>query len=187
MDKLFFFVTNSDAWKNYRDFHENFFVTHKAFLYGFLLALIVALLLAVIYYFGCCNSKRENKLATVPTWCGFLVATALITFLVANFVFIGKSSTTETSSIFYKNSFYNANKQFVVDKTKGNPAEQIVAKYTKDKTQIDKNLDSGKDVRYPYSIGCAVYSLLFFYLLSLLFKGFTYQGVAIPHQWPHKS
>ena len=48
MDKLFFFVTNSQAWKDTREFHENFFVTHNAFMYGVLTAIIVALVLGGI-------------------------------------------------------------------------------------------------------------------------------------------
>ena len=53
MDKLFFFVTNSQAWKDTREFHENFFVSHNAFMYGVLTAIIVALVLALLFYFGC--------------------------------------------------------------------------------------------------------------------------------------
>lgn len=187
MDKLFFFVTSSDAWKSTRNFHENFFVDHNGFLYGLLLALVVALLLVVCFYFGCANSKRDNSIATIPVWCGTLVATGLIVFLIANFVLIGKSNITSTQSVFYKYSFYKANTEYVVEKTRGNSNEQLAKKLTTDKKTIEINLNRGKDVRYAYSMGCAVYSLLFFYLLSLGIKGFTYQGSTIPHVWPHKN
>ena len=64
MDKLFFFVTNSQAWKDTREFHENFFVTHNAFMYGVLTAIIVALVLALVFYFGCCNKRNDDSMQT---------------------------------------------------------------------------------------------------------------------------
>lgn len=187
MDKLFFFVTNSQAWKDTREFHENFFVTHNAFMYGVLTAIIVALVLALVFYFGCCNKRNDDSMANTGVWAGFLLVTGLLVFLTANFAFIGKSNVADSQSIFYKHSFYKANSEFVIEKTRDNQNQQQVDEYTTARQKIETDLNNGKDVRYSYSLGCTVYSLLFFYIFSLLFKGFTYQGIAIPHPWPHKS
>ena len=187
MDKLFFFVTSSDAWKNTRNFHENFFCDNNGFLYGILVALVVAIFLAICFYFGLANNKRDNAMANIPVWLAFLAGTAILVFLCANYVLIGKSNTLNPKSIFYNYSFYKDNTEYVVKQTSGNPNEQLVTKLNSDKQAIDTELNRGKDVRYLFSIGCAVYGLLFFYLLSIAIKGFTYQGVSIPHLWPHKN
>ena len=84
MDKLFFFVTNSQAWKATREFHENFFLAHSAFMYGFLVAIIVALVLALVFYFGCCNKRNDDSMANTGVWAGFLLVTGVFAFLVAN-------------------------------------------------------------------------------------------------------
>ena len=187
MEQFFFFVTGSDAWKATKNFHVNFFCDHNAFLYGILIALVVAAMLAIGFYFGCANNKHDNSLANLSTWVGFGVATALVVFLIADFGIIGKSKTKDYQSVFYKYSFYKANKDFVVEQTRDNPNEQLVSKLNSDKQKIDKELNNGKGVRYGFSLGCAVYSLIFFYLFSILMKGFTYQGIAIPHKWPYKN
>lgn len=61
MDKLFFFVTNSQAWKDTREFHENFFLAHSAFMYGFLVAIIVALVLALVFYLDVATSAMTTQ------------------------------------------------------------------------------------------------------------------------------
>lgn len=187
MDKLFFFVTNSQAWKDTREFHENFFLAHNAFLYGFLVAVFVALILAVAFYLGCCNKRDDDSMANTGVWAGFLLVTGVVVFLTANLVFIGKSNVRDAQSFFYKYSFYKANTDFIIEKTRDNQNEQQVNEYTTARQKIENDLNDGKDVRYSYSFGCTIYSLIFFYIFSILIKGFTYLGLAIPHPWPHKS
>lgn len=186
MEKLFF-ITNLDAWKHFPKFHENFFVANNACLYGLLVALGTALLLSLCFYFGCANNKRENSLATIPVWTGFLVATAIVVFLIANFCIIGKSNTRDAGSMFYKYSFYKANTEYVIREKRNNPNEQLVTKLDNDKQIIDRELNEGKGVRYPFSIGCAMYAMLFFYVISVLVKSSSYQGQTIPHLWPIKN
>ena len=164
MDKLFLFVTNSQAWKDTREFHENFFVSHNAFMYGVLTAIIVALVLALLFYFGCCNKRNDDSMANTGVWAGFLLVTGLLVFLTANFAFIGKSNVADSQSIFYKYSFYKANTEFVIEKTRDNQNQQQVDEYTTARQKIETDLNNGKDVRYSYSLGCTVYSLLFFYI-----------------------
>ena len=187
MEKLFFFVTNSEAWKSTREFHENYFISHGAFTVGLLTAIVLGLVLALAFYFGCCNKRDEDSMANLGVWSGFLFVTGIIMFLVANFIFIGKSNVADSRSLFYKYSFYKANSEFVIEKTRNNQNEQQVAEYTTARQIVETNLNKGKDVRYSYSLGCMVYALLFFYLFSICFKGFTYHGVAIPHPWPYKK
>lgn len=184
MDKLFFFVTSSKAWD--AKYHDFFFNEQHAFLYAFLVMVALGLVFALIFYLGCCNSKNDNKMATLPTWVGFLVVTGLLGYLTANFVFIGKAGAKQ-NSVFYKHSFYKANETYynkysVTYSTNPQMLEQLAQK----KESIKQDLNHGKDVRKPFAAGCVVYSLIFFYLFSLIIKGHTRQGVAIPHLWPTK-
>lgn len=86
-----------------------------------------------------------------------------------------------------KMQIYEMNTEFVIEKTRDNQNQQQVDEYTTARQKIENDLNNGKDVRYSYSIGCTIYALLFFYFFSILLKGFTYLGIAIPHPWPHKS
>ena len=188
MDKLFFFVTSSEAWKSDTShFHDNFFVTNGGFTSGLIAALVVAIACAMAFYFGCANNKRSVKYASTGVWAGFMAGAFGITFLIASLVFIGKSSSTSPSSPLYKFSFYKANTEYLIKQTSNNPNQQLVQKLNTDKQTIQSNLDKNKDVRMPYSFSCAVYALLFFYLISLCIKGFTISGIAIPHLWPNKK
>lgn len=187
MDKLFFFVTSSEFWKNNFDFCDNFFNIHNGFLTGLAIALGLALLLALLFYFGCANNKHEGQLATIPVWVGFLAGTFILTTVCANYILIGKSSTTPQDSMFYSHSIYKATTDYVIKKTSNNPNEDQVKKIVAQQTQFNKTLDQNGGVRWSFSLGCGVYSILFFYIISLLVKGFTYGGVAIPHLWPFKN
>lgn len=187
MEKLFFFLTNSEAWKATRSFHENFFITHGGFSNGLLLALVVAALLGVVFYFGCANNKKDSTLATIPVWTGCLFAVGILTFLIANYVLIGKPNSTDNQSITYKYSFYKANTEYVIEQTRSNTNEQHAAELVRQKQDIENDLNKGKGVRYRFCFGCAVYGMLLYYLFSLILKGFTCQGIAIPHLWPSKN
>ena len=54
MDILYFLVSKTN-WTNY---HENFFNTEEGFAVGVIAAFIIGALIAIAFYFGCCNSSR---------------------------------------------------------------------------------------------------------------------------------
>ena len=63
--------------------------------------------------------------------------------------------------------------------------EQQLQEVLDEKTEISDNLDAGGDVRLPFDLGCVIYAILFFYITSILIKGMTRNGAAIPHKWPN--
>lgn len=183
MDKLFFFVTSTKAYKDAYGFHKNFFVDEDAFFIGLLLAFIIGVVAALIFYYGCCNSEKTRKNANLGTWVISLIVAGVATFLIADFIIIGAPKVKGNNSLFKSYSFYMANEKYYKVKVKEAPDPKAVKPILDEKNEIAKNLDSQKDVRIPYSAGCAVYSLIFFFICSIVVKGTTRHGAVIPFKW----
>ena len=182
---IYHFVTTSNAWEP--RFHENFFVTHHAFLYGLLIALGIGVVIALIYYFSCCNSKNTVKMANIYTWLVAGVVSAVLSFFVANWVIIGKSGVNNQKSLFYTYSFYNANETYYnVEVQRNVKNEKLVKDLATTKQKIKTDLDQGHDVRLPYSATTTVLNIIFFVAASFCIKGATRNGKHIPVLWPSK-
>lgn len=182
---IYHFVVTSNAWEP--KFHENFFVEHHAFLYGILWAFGIGAVVAVVYYFTCCNSKNSIRQANIYTWCAAGIVAAVLTFLVADWVIIGKSGVNDRKSLFYTYSFYNANDNYYNEQVKVNMKnEKIVKELATTKQSIKTKLDQGNDVRMPFATTTTVLGILFFVIASLFVKGTTRNGKHIPIKWPSK-
>ena len=182
---IYHFVVTSKAWEP--KFHENFFVVHHAFLYGLLWAFGIGAIIAIIYYFSCCNSKNTIKLANLPSWCVAGVIAAVFTFFVADWVIIGKNGVSDRNSLFYTYSFYNANESYYEREIQNNSKnEKIKKELGATKENIKIALDQGKDVRVPFAATTTVLSVVFFVIASFCVKGFTSNGKHIPVLWPSK-
>lgn len=182
---IYHFVVTSNAWEP--KFHENFFVVHHAFLYGLLWAFGIGAMIAIIYYFSCCNSKNTIKLANLPSWCVAGVVAAVFTFFVADWVIIGKTGVSDRNSLYYTYSFYNANESYYNDQAKINRNnDKIVKELALTKQRIKTDLDQGNDVRIPFAATTTVLSVVFFVVSSFCVKGLTRNGKHIPIIWPSK-
>ena len=182
MDKLFFWVNLEDDF----DFHKQFFVEENAFLTGLIVSLVIGVVVAAAYYFGCCNSKTSLSTANIPSWIIALCLAGGLAYLVADFAIIGKANTVDQNSMFRRNSFYVSMEKYY----NSNYASQTedatqLQEILDEKTQISDALDNGKDVRLPFDLGCVIYAILFFYITSICVKGMTRAGAAIPHKWPN--
>lgn len=181
MDKLFFLVSLADE----RQFHTNYFIEHGAFLYGLLLAAVIGVVVALVFYYGCCNSSKSMASATLTVWVGCMVAAGALTYLTANFVLIGKPQAVQGP--FYDHSFYKANEEYASAKAgEKNTNENEVQEYNQERDRIADELDKGDDARVPFSAHCAIYAMLAFFLCSLAVKGTTIHGTYIPVKWPAK-
>ena len=182
MDKLFFWVNLNDEY----GFHTQFFVDEKAFLTWLIISLVIGVVVAAAYYFGCCNSKTSLSTANIPSWLIALALAAGLSFLVADFGIIGKANTVDDNSLFRRHSFYvSMEKYYNSEYASQIDDEQQLQAVLDEKTQISDDLDAGKDVRLPFDLGCAVYAILFFYITSICIKGMTRAGASIPHKWPN--
>ncbi len=184
MDFFYFLVTGSNSWEPH--YHENFFITQGGFIWGIVGALVIGLLCAVAFYFGCCNSTRSSKYATVGMWSVVLLISGLIGYFYADFVVIGDSSASaDNSSIFYQHSFYKANDDYFISETsKAGVSDTEISDLTDKKNEIKDNLDKGGDVRFDFDITTALLTVLFYFLTSIIIKRFTYTGKSIPFMKP---
>ena len=179
MEIFYFLVTGSKAWTN--NFHENFFNEQGGFMLGFLGALFIGTILAGIFYFGLCNSKKSAQYANINIWLVAMLLSAIVSYFFADLVVIGDSKTTDKDSLFRKYSFYQANEVYYIIESRKPGASPT---YEKDlfakKDDIKGKLDKGKDVRFDFDITTAVLAILFFFIVSIIVKRFTINGKGIP-------
>lgn len=183
MDFIYFAVTGSKAWEPL--YHENFFVTQGGFVWGLIGALIIGALFACIFYFGCCNSKKSVKSATLSVWAVMLVISGVVTYLYADMVIIGDSKSTDNTSVFRAYSFYKANDDYFIKETsQPNVSQTVIASLTQKKNEIYDNLNKGGDVRFDFDLTTAILGMIFYFLTSMIVKRFTLAGKSIPLKKP---
>ncbi len=179
MDFLYFWVTSAKCWEG--QYHENFFNAQGGFLWGFIGALILGTAGALAFYFGCCNSKESGKYAKKSVWGVFMAVTAVVSYFYADQVLIGHSSTTDNASVVYSHSFYKANNDYFIEKTReASVSPTDIAVLTQTRNEISSNLDKGGDVRFEFDLTTALLAALWFFIVSMIVKRFTVTGKAIP-------
>lgn len=174
MKQVYFFVNLESDY----DFRENFFVSENAFLYGFLIAIAAGVFVALAYYFGCCNSRTSNNLATMTNWIIALILAGAITYLSADFGIVGKKDGRfiQSNELYYDENYGNDE----------NLSQDQLQEVLDEKTEIENGILEGTEqTTLPFALGSAVYSMLFFLFASLGVKGQTRHGISIPCKWPN--
>ena len=191
--KFFYFLVSWDG-KYSSKLHEFFFVNGNGFLYGILLALVAALVMALVYYFVL---GRNVKSANITNWwiCG--IVALVVTFTVSDFIIIGQQPTKKEyaqaknleNKLTYKYSFYRS-----MDKAVKPGNGTLIKKdmsvhekegYVQKKNEIATSLNKGGDVRYTYAINTTIWCAVFFFGLSILFKGMSEAAKTKPIKWPY--
>lgn len=181
MDFIYFLVEGSNHWEP--NFHVNFFNEQGGFLYGALGALIIGVIAACAFYFGCCNSSKSGKSANIGVWSVVLCVCGIISYFYADLFIIGASNTEDESSVFRTYSFYNANTQFLISESEG-ASPSYVAELTNKYNDIKGNLDQGSDVRFEFDITTALLAVICYFITSIVVKRFTINGKTIPFEKP---
>lgn len=179
MDILYFLVSKTN-WTNY---HENFFNTEGGFAAGVIAALIIGALIAVAFYFGCCNSSKSAKQANIAVWAVALLLSGVVGYFYADWQIIGESSTHQGMFV-SGSSFYEINERYYIEETSKNPSQSTQVSLNKTKNEIQEALDKGNDVRFDFALNTALLAIAFFFLTSVLVKRFTINGKNIPFMKP---
>ena len=180
---FYFLVTSSDSWT--QTYHENFFNAQGGFMWGLVGAIIIGALCSLAFYFGCCNSKTSAKMATLTNWWIALAISALIGYFFADLFVIGASNIDDSQSVFRTHSFYNANEDYFIEQSHIYADSETMIKDLNDqKIKISSDLDKGGDVRLPFDLSSAFWTIFFFTLTSFIVKRFTYNGKTIPCKNP---
>ncbi len=167
LEYFFLPVSASESYKDALGFHTNYFVNGSGFLMGLLLALGIAVVLALVFYFGIC---KNYTLAKKSNWWILSLVVAIIAYFGADFILIGGQGSTSV------NTFYGANEQLVRDNRNKPNAKQ----YAKLKMKIEGELQKQKDVRVPFDFTCAGWSWLIFLGFSMWIKRYSVNGTQIP-------
>jgi len=187
MDKVYFFVSQLDEFtEGGWDFYSNYFLEEGGFLYSFLIALAVAVVMLIIFYGFICN--KVFKLSKPIVWLVFLCLSLGITFFATSSFIIGNYEA-EDSTGFYgsiETTYTNLSNK---DNFQANPGDLKALIATKEDI-IEKLGEKTSEVATSLCVGNSIFSLIWFLLFSVLFKGFTKYGIAVPFVWPrnlHKS
>jgi hypothetical protein len=185
MDKVYFFVSHldeftTDGW----GFYSRYFVEGSGFLNSFLISLAIAAFMLIVFYGFICN--KVFKLSNHITWLVFLICSVGITFFATSHFILGNhEGAPEDYTGFYgslETTFLQISNQ---DGFQENP--ESVENLTMAKGEIIEGLKIGKsEVASSLCTGNSIFTLIWFFLFSVLVKGFTRYGIAIPFVWPRK-
>ncbi|MDE6754202.1 MAG: hypothetical protein K2J82_06290 [Muribaculaceae bacterium] len=164
---FFFPVSGSESYKDALGFHNNFFITHNGFLWGLILALIIAVVAAGIFYFV---MDKNYTLAKPLNWWIISIVVAVIGYFGADIFLIGGQGSNSPST------FYGTNSEWVKEHRKKPNAKE----YPKFKIKIENELRKQKDVRIPFDLTCAGWAWLLFLGTSLCFKRYSVNSTQIP-------
>lgn len=184
MEKVYFLVSSLEHYVNDAySFHSTYFVNEGAFASAFLIAIIIALIAAVVFYFGICNFA--NKLSKHFVWLIALLISAGLSIVVTNVKIVGGEDNGSYSG-FYQS--IDEVREIAAEEYAQNPEE--LKKVNEAATYLLDEALVGEDNQYEvldmlYLSNC-IYTILFFLIFSILFKGFTKYGIAIPVAWPRK-
>lgn len=203
MKNVFFLVSGMSQYKDSFGYHANFFETNGAFAIALIAALIMAVVCAAIFYYGFCMSSKTFKVATLPTWIVTLIVAGACTFLFTSQALIGHdggslsddedmeevdaSEVDEGNASSKIHNFYvDMENYFNIKSQEEDITEEEINELMEEKENIKEALNQGEDVALMFNLNATIYALIFFYIISIIMKGFTVNGVCIPHKWPHK-
>lgn len=179
MEKLYSWCTSlveKLESSDYVEYFQDYFVKTSVCTNVFIVGLISALVIAVIYYFIICN--KSFALAKRYFWAITVFVTFLTSLIISYSVVRGSDSgdPEESTGIFY--SSYKTQER-LVEFASGN--DEVTIEINNAADNYRESLRSGEEL-LPMEIALvnAFYSILFYLLFSLLFKKHTTHGKAIP-------
>lgn len=179
MEKLYSWCTSlveKLESSDYVEYFQDYFVETSVCTNVFIVGLISALVIAVIYYFIICN--KSFALAKRYFWAITVFVTFLTSLIISYSVVVGSDSgdPEESTGIFY--SSYKTQER-LVEFASGN--DEVTIEINNAADNYRESLRSGEEL-LPMEIALvnAFYSILLYFLFSLLFKKHTTHGKAIP-------
>lgn len=179
MEKLYSWCTSlveKLESSDYVEYFQDYFVETSVCTNVFIVGLISALVIAVIYYFIICN--KSFALAKRYFWAITVFVTFLTSLIISYSVVVGSDSgdPEESTGIFY--SSYKTQER-LVEFASGN--DEVTIEINNAADNYRESLRSGEEL-LPMEIALvnAFYSILLYLLFSLLFKKHTTHGKAIP-------
>lgn len=179
MEKLYSWCTSLGEKlesSDYVEYFQNYFVETPVCTNVFIVGLVSALIIAAIYYFIICN--KSFALAKRYFWAITVFITFVTSLTISHNVIMGSDSGDPEESTGIFGSSYNT-QESLVNSVSGN--EEVTIEINNAADNYRESLRSGEEL-LPMEIALvnAFYSILFYFLFSLLFKKHSIHGKAIP-------
>lgn len=171
MSFIYFLATSSQMFKDKLSFYTTYFEKDGHFLSLFIGAIVVALIFAIVYYLIC---RMSFSFSRVLTWVVTLFIAGAASFCYTGVSF-GLGNNHGTMPIALEKQFKK--------KATGLTEEQK-APLVAEKNKIRKELNKGFFAANPVNRVCwtnFVLTMIFFYIFSILFNGFSVHGDYVPH------
>lgn len=184
MDYLYFLVSSLAEYNDGYQFHFNYFTDKGGFSTAFFIALITAAVFCTLFYFVICNFF--NRLSRIYIWILALLMSIATTYALTSTIVIGGSNEEGDYSGFYESIEEDAGikreefAQMPEEKDKLNQYEEELIK------ALDGESADTYEVSERLYLSNCIYSVIFFIIFSILVKGTTKYGIAIPCTWPRK-
>lgn len=179
MEKLYSWCTSLGEKlesSEYVEYFYDYFVETAICINLFIIGVVSALVIALIYYFIICN--KSFALAKRYFWTITVFVTFLTSLVISNSVIMGNDNgdPEESSGIYFKSYETEEN---LLDMAGDNTEVRIDISNMAENYR--ESLRSGEEL-LPMEIAIvnAFYSILFYLLFSLIFKKYTTHGKAIP-------
>ncbi|MBQ2950547.1 MAG: hypothetical protein IJE12_05810 [Prevotella sp.] len=175
-------LINGGENSEFVDYYTGYFIDTPVCSNIFLAGIGIALVIALIFYFGICNFVFS--LAKRWVWAIVLVIVFVSTMFTTIPMIVGNNAEVaeDATGIFAKAYAIEESKLDLTEDT--DQRDEITAVATEFRDQfISKEDDStvmGEDLPMEMAITNAVYSVILFFIFSLLFKKHTRDGSAIP-------
>lgn len=182
---IYFLVSSLEEYNDAYGFHNQYFVEEKGFLFAFLIALFVAVVIAAFFYLFICNVF--NRLSKFYVWVIALFLTVGATLLLTSKVIVGgeDENTGDYTGFYYSLEDHAGNKR--EEFAQNQEAQKMV---NQEYDQIMQDLAGSGEEEYKVIdmlyLTNTILTIFFFILISMLIKGTTKYGIAIPCVWPRK-
>lgn len=179
------FVSSLEEYNDAYGYHTQYFLEEGGFLTAFLIALLSAVIITFLFYFLICNLC--NSLSKFYIWIiGLFIAIGGNLLLTKAYVVGGENNDTGEYSGFYSSieqHTSNLNEEF----SKNNEERKKINDAAE---TILLNLREEGDEEYAVVdmlyLNNTLWCLTLYILISILIKGTTKYGIAIPCAWPRK-
>lgn len=175
MDKIYFLVSQCDTWVNDKsEYLSQYFCVEGAFLHAFLIALILAIVAAAIFY-GWIGNKVA-KLSNLTIWLCSLLIQGFLTFLFTKIMVIGNSLA--GTGIFQ--SIIKRKEDLLQTVYNGIENSGQKDEFIKNTNDFVQKLSDGCDVTNYLYLENVIISIILFFIISLIVKKMTKFAVYVP-------
>ena len=178
-----------DQSSDLHDYFQHYFIDSSVCSRVFLVALLTSLILAVVYYFVCCNVSFAAAKRYI--WGILLCVCFSVTLFITPYVIIGHDDNAglrdgQTHTFLFKDAknILESKIGLADDEESVSEAIDIAEQYAdlfrSDKPNAISMFSIQESTPLQMSLTNGVYSILLFFMFSIIFKRFTIHGKAIP-------